>query len=128
MVFKGFSRTFSTADNKQYETIGEYWDIMSALYGRENLRGLGYNWTMDTIEYVIGLKSNEFFDMDMMDLEMHWKEISLPDTGWKEYHGITEKLDTLYERIYQDGILTYEIEEFSEDGLCKILITRDRGL
>ena len=28
---------------------------MSGIYGRKNLRGLGYNWTETSIEYVIGL-------------------------------------------------------------------------
>lgn len=125
MLFKGFSHTFSTKDNKQYETIGKYWDMMSALYGRENLRGLGYNWTDDTIEYVIGLKSNELFDLNMVGQKTQWKDIFLPDTGWQEYRGITEQLGTLYEKIYQDGALTYEIEEFSEDGSCRIFITRE---
>ncbi len=125
MLFRGYSRIFSTKGNNQYETIGEYWDRMSALYGREKLRGLGYHWTADTIEYVIGLKSNEVFDMNTIYQEMQWKEISLPDTGWQKYRGITEKLGMLYEKIYRDGMLTYEIEEFSEDGSCEILITRD---
>ena len=45
MEFKGISRTFSTVGEKQYEAIGEFWNEMSGIYGRENLRGLGYNWT-----------------------------------------------------------------------------------
>lgn len=36
MEFKGISRTFSTIDEKQYETIGAFWDEMSGIYGREN--------------------------------------------------------------------------------------------
>ena len=55
MEFKGISKTFSTVGEKQYETIGEFWNEMSGIYGRENLRGLGYNWTENSIEYVIGL-------------------------------------------------------------------------
>ena len=49
MVFNGISKVFSTKDNRQYETIGAFWDELSKEYGRENLRGLGYNWTTDTI-------------------------------------------------------------------------------
>lgn len=45
MEFTGISRTFSTVGEKQYETIGAFWEEMSARYGRENLRGLGFNWT-----------------------------------------------------------------------------------
>ena len=56
MKFIGISRVFSTINNEQYKTIGTFWDELSEEYGMENLRGLGYNWTDDTIEYVIGLK------------------------------------------------------------------------
>ena len=31
---------------------------MTEKYDIENLRGLGFNWTETTIEYVIGLKNN----------------------------------------------------------------------
>ena len=50
MVFNGISKVFSTKDDRQYETIGAFWDEFSKKYGREKLRGLGYNWTTDTIE------------------------------------------------------------------------------
>ena len=39
---------------------------MSEKYGRENLRGLGYNWTDTTIEYVIGLKKEQFQKQTVM--------------------------------------------------------------
>jgi hypothetical protein len=42
MVFSGISRVFDLTDEQQYETIGQFWDEMAALYGLENLRGLGY--------------------------------------------------------------------------------------
>ena len=44
MVFNGISKVFSTKDDRQYETIGAFWDEFSKKYGREKLRGLGYNW------------------------------------------------------------------------------------
>lgn len=59
----GVSKTFSTVGEQQYNTIGKFWDEMSAIYGLENLRGMGYNWNDDSIEYVIGLKNNEIFDV-----------------------------------------------------------------
>ena len=40
MIFEGISKTFSTEEDKQYETIGAFWDELSAKYGRENLCGL----------------------------------------------------------------------------------------
>ena len=45
MVFTGIGRTFSTENEQQYETIGAFWDSLSAKYGLENLQGLGYGWT-----------------------------------------------------------------------------------
>lgn len=49
MIFNGISKTYSTLGNRQYTSIGHFWDKMSEKYGRENLRGLGYNWTDTTI-------------------------------------------------------------------------------
>ncbi len=55
MVFTGITRTFSTRNEQQYETIGAFWSEMERKYDCARLRGLGYNWTVDSIEYVIGL-------------------------------------------------------------------------
>ena len=55
MEFQWISKTLSTVGEKQYESIGAFLDAMSERYGRENLRGLGYNGTDTSIEYVIGL-------------------------------------------------------------------------
>ena len=75
MIFKGYSRVFSTINNEQYNLIGEFWDEMSRIYARENLRGLGYNWTETSIEYVIGLIDG---NMDGSNIN-----VILPDDGWE---------------------------------------------
>lgn len=124
MIFRGYSRIFSTENEAQYESIGAFWDEMSALFGRESLRGLGYNWTADSIEYVIGLKSNQDMEAGTAGEGSVWKEIMLPDDGWKSYRGRTEELGALYTEIYKDGELSFEIEEFSDDGSCTVSITR----
>ena len=112
MVFTGISRVFSTENENQYETIGAFWDGLSRKYGLENLRGLGYNWTENSIEYVIGLKDGI---MDQADCE-----VILPDDGWTTVRGKTAGLSQIYDRIYEDGSLTYEIETFTEAGDCEI--------
>ncbi len=112
MEFKGISKTFSTIGEKQYETIGAFWDELSRMYGRKNLRGLGYNWTDTSIEYVIGLIEG---DIDGQNVS-----ITLPDNGWNCVQGRTEKLGEIYSDIYKDGPLKYEIEMFDDDGNCKI--------
>lgn len=116
MEFKGISRTFSTIDEEQYETIGEFWDEMSRIYARENLRGLGYNWTETSIEYVIGLIDG---DMDGSNIN-----VILPDDGWECISGRMEELVEIYNSIYNDGPLKYEIEMFDDDGNCRIMFFR----
>lgn len=117
MNFIGIGRTFSTVGEAQYDTIGAFWDELSARYGLEKLRGLGHNWTKDTMDYVIGLKEGEIEGWDTA--------VPLPDTGWVQREGRTEKLADLYEEIYRDGPLRYEIESFDSAGNCCIRYTRE---
>ena len=79
MKFTGISRTFSTENEKQYDTIGAFWEEMSGKYGIENLRGLGYNWTERSIEYVIGLKEGIIEGANCV--------VELPDSGWIHVNG-----------------------------------------
>lgn len=116
MEFKGISRTFLTVGEKQYEIIGRFWDEMSRIYGRENLRGLGYNWTETSIEYVIGLLDG--------DIEGSNINVILPDDGWISVSGRTEELADIYSKIYADGPLRYEIEMFDDEGNCRIMFYR----
>ena len=101
MRFCGISRTFSTENEIQYENIGQYWDDFASLYGREAIKGLGFNWP-----------------------DCVYKEVELPDSGWKAYAGQTEDLSDMYGEIYQEGPLKYEIESFFEDGSCSLEIYR----
>ncbi|MCM1567824.1 MAG: GNAT family N-acetyltransferase [Roseburia sp.] len=131
MVFQGISCKFSTKNEEQYRTIGELWDFCAELYGREKLRGLGYNWTPESIEYVIGLDASEkpkllnIQNIQKKYPDARYKEVLLPDRGWQEYTGRTDRLGELYEEIYKEGAPAYEIESFYEDGSCKLLICRD---
>lgn len=117
MKFRGISRTFSTVGEKQYETIGAFWDELSGVYGRENLRGLGYHWTETSIAYAIGLIDG--------DIEGSNTEVTLPDDQWECVSGRTEQLGEIYTGIYRDGPLQYEIEMFDDEGNCKILYYRE---
>ena len=112
MVFNGISRIFKLANQQQFETIGRFWDEMAALHGLENLMGLGYFWTKDEISYAIGLKNG--------DIPNYNVSIVLPDDGWVCVKGRTDRLKELYDEIYQNGVLQYEIETFFEDGTCEI--------
>lgn len=112
MEFKGISSIFSTIGEQQYHTIGAFWDELSERYGKENLRGLGYNWTSTSIEYVIGLTDGEIDGWNV--------SVTLPKDGWKRVQGRTEKLGEIYRDIYKDGPLKYEVEMFDDDGNCVI--------
>ena len=118
MLFTGRSGVFSTVNEMQYSTIGAFWDEMSEKYGLENLRGLGCNWTENTMQYVIGLKKGIIGQADC--------EMELPDDGWITVRGKTAELSRIYNRIYEDGSLTYEIETFTEAGECEISYYRAR--
>lgn len=115
MKFVGIKRIFSTKNEQQYATIGAFWDEMSKLYGRDNLMGLGCNWTDGSIEYAIALKEGIIPGADF--------EIDLPEQ-WNVVKGKTAQLNLLYGQIYKDGPLLYEIEEFNDDGDCRIRYCR----
>jgi len=112
MVFIGISKDFSLSDEQQYETIGQFWNEMAALYGLENLQGLGYNWHDNKISYAIGLKNDLIKDYNA--------EIVLPDDGWVKAEGKTDNLKQIYDEIYKYGPLQFEIETFFENGNCEI--------
>ena len=50
-------------------------------------------------------------------------ENDLPDE-WITVSGRTEELSMIYDEIYKDGTLLYEIEEFDDKGNCKIRYCR----
>ena len=112
MRFSGISKTFSTINNEQYKTISDFWDELSKKYGMENLRGLGYNWTDKSIEYAIGLKNGVISDENC--------NIDLPEDNWIIIKGNTNDLSKIYDNIYKDGKLKYEIEMFYINGICEI--------
>lgn len=115
MKFIGIRRVFSTKNSEQYNTIGAFWDELSEIYGISNLIGLGCNWTKNSIEYVIGLKQGIIEQYDF--------EIELPDE-WIEVVGKLDQLENMYDEIYKDGSLLYELEEFDEEGNCRIRYCR----
>lgn len=132
MNFKGLSVIFSTKNNKQFEHIGKFWEEMSLIFGRENLRGLGFNWTDSTIEYVIGLKNNSIINLKNIEQitksfpNAKQKNVQITNQGWKTYKDKTKNLANLYKKIYKEGSLTYEIECFDSQGNCEIQITRQK--
>ena len=116
MLFIGISKEFSLNNEEQYNTIGAFWDELELLYGLENLVGLGYKWSNGVIYYAIGLKNGVIKDSNF--------SFELPDDGWNIVEGETSKLKEIYDEIYKDGPLKYEIETFTLDGKCLIKYIR----
>ena len=50
--------------------------------------------------------------------------VKLPDTDWITVRGKTANLGEIYEKIYQEGRLKYEIERFTDCGDCEIMYYR----
>lgn len=115
MKFIGIRRVFYTKNEEQYITIGAFWDELSKVYGRNNLMGLGCNWTSNSLEYVIALKNGIIQGANY--------EIDLPDE-WVTVSGRTDELSGIYDKIYKNGALLYEIEEFDDKGNCIIRYCR----
>lgn len=112
MIFVGIAKAFCLTNEQQYDTIGQFWDEMAELYGLENLQGVGYEWKDRSIYYAIGLKNG--------CIKGHNLRLELPDDGWVVARGKTENLKQIYDEIYKDGVLQYEIETFDENGNCEI--------
>ena len=116
MIFIGMTKDFCLTNEQQYDTIGQFWDEMAALYGLENLQGLGYCWKDNRISYAIGLKYGCIQGYNL--------RIELPDDHWVTVKGQTDHLKQLYDEIYKKGPLQYEIETFDENGNCEIRYRR----
>jgi predicted transcriptional regulator YdeE len=128
MIFKGIEIRFNCKNNEQYENIGLFWDYMRKAYPGIQLRGLGYSWADDSLGYVIGDYEHSIqFDIEEIKKQYPsalYVEINLPDNGWQIFSCHINGLGQLYEQIYKDGVLDYEIEEIHSDGNCKISILR----
>ncbi|HMM01044.1 MAG TPA: hypothetical protein PKC96_06915 [Bacilli bacterium] len=120
MVFKGVTRDFILTDEAQYDTIGNFWNEMAQVYGLENLQGLGYKWRDNILSYAIGLKNGDISGYNL--------SIKLPDNGWETVEGYTSNLKLIYDRIYKNGPLAFEIETFFNDGKCSVKYFRRRKL
>ena len=112
MIFKGISKCFSLKNEDQYNTIGDFYDELSSIYGLENLKGLGYKWENGYIWYAIGLKDGDIPEYNL--------EIELPDDGWNIKEGLTDNLKDIYDELYKVNSIKYELETFTNDGRCMI--------
>lgn len=112
MIFYGIKRVVKFDDNYgQIGAIDDFWEKLAANFPTEHFVSLGQNWGVNTFDYYIG-KVNE-----------NWNEgtesVELPDTGWKVFECVRNDvaIQKMYEQIWAQGTLDYEIEERFEDTL-----------
>ena len=60
------------------------------------------------MDYAIGLKDKIIDNANV--------KITIPDDNWITVTGKTDDLKQIYDEIYKEGSLLYEIETFKEDG------------
>ena len=128
MKFTGVLRNFDCSNNKQFTDIGEFWDFMSKIVNKNELKGLGFNWKNNHLDYIIGdLKDKCDYPMDLI-LNTYPNSkivtVDLPNNGWEIHEGKIKDIKSIYEKIYEDGQLDYEIEEIDTKGNFKVSILR----
>ncbi|WP_070000980.1 hypothetical protein [Cellulosilyticum sp. I15G10I2] len=128
MRFNGILIRFDCTNNQQFDAIGEFWNFMTQLYSKAELKGLGFNWANNSFDYVIGEFEGKYdYSFDIISQTYPGSKnvvVELPDHGWRTYTGKLEDIANIYEAIYREGALDYEIEEFDLKGNCKISILR----
>ena len=128
MKFTGVLRRFDCSNNKQFNDIGEFLDLMSKIIDKNEIKGLGFNWQNNHLDYIIGDLKEEFnYSIDIILKTYPTSKIvtvDLPDNGWKIYQGKLKDIKNIYEKIYRDGPLDYEIEEIDTKGNFKVSILR----
>ena len=128
MKMQGIAARFDCAHGEQYDHIVAFWEQMRALCPEQVLFGVGYGWENDSLGYLIGTPEGvpEYALEGVRKIlpQAAFSEITLPDDNWKTYTGTADTLDKLYEEIYRDGPLDFEIEQFDDAGNAVIQIHR----
>ena len=121
-------RRWSTVGKAQYGEISAFWQIVEKYVNCSKLQGFGCDWT-DT-DFLYGII---FTDGNIPEECLNEVRNTFPDTSMdtdfavpsqynEVYEGNTSELDPLYDKIWSKGPLAYELEEFTDDGHCKISV------
>ncbi|MBP3704146.1 MAG: hypothetical protein J6I98_01310 [Clostridia bacterium] len=131
MTVRGVQLRVSCKNGEQYDVLGAFWDEVRKYHPKMLLVGIGHSWENDTFCYLIGKEGGlpektvekvceRFPEADSVRLKV-------PDGHWDVYRGRLEWLDEMYEEIYKDGPLIYEMERIHENGAITIFIRRKYG-
>lgn len=133
LTFIGIGRKFSIIGEDQYNTIGRFWDLMSKFTNKDDLIGFGCNWTKTDMEYYIGF----IYDVDYADIlnnlnskmkNLKIAKFKLGTNDWNLYEGKTKNISKMYDFIWTDKVVTSELEFFTNDGNCYLLINKTNDI
>lgn len=129
MTLDGINVKVSIENKEQYDSLNQLWTILEQYYDCEDIFGLGYGWDNDSMNYLIGINRGMINENALKEIKEEFpsaenKRITVPTDGWKTYRGSTWELQDLYSIIWEEGEVIYELESFTNDGKCKILIYR----
>lgn len=114
MLYKGYKIRVRCINWEQINTLDNYFDIFSSYVSKENLIGLGMNWSDDYLyfDYAIGviddeetLKKIKEIDFSNTGFDVQYVEVILPYLDeWKTFKGKEKDI----KRIYEEDINCYE--------------------
>lgn len=114
MLYKGYKIRVRCINWEQINTLDNYFDIFSSYVSKENLIGLGMNWSDDYLyfDYAIGviddeetLKKIKEIDFSNTGFDVQYVEVILPYLDeWEAFKGKEKDI----KRIYEEDINCYE--------------------
>lgn len=114
MLYKGYKIRVRCINWEQINTLDNYFDIFSSYVSKENLIGLGMNWSDDYLyfDYAIGviddeetLKKIKEIDFSNTGFDVQYVEVILPYLDeWETFKGKEKDI----KRIYEEDINCYE--------------------
>jgi len=130
LTFIGIGKKFSIIGEDQYNTIGRFWDLMSDFTNKDDLIGFGCNWTKTDMEYYIGFihdidYRNILNNLNFKMKNLKIKKFNLDTKDWILYKGKTKNINKMYDFIWTDKVVTSELEFFTNNGNCYLLINKN---
>jgi hypothetical protein len=127
-------KRWSTVGKGQYSEISAFWNIVEKYVHCSRLQGFGCDWTDTDFLYGIIFLDKEIPEECLNEVQNTFPDITveddypIPDNYEYTYEGETKNLDPLYDEIWSKGPLAYELEEFTDDGHCKISVIRKQPI
>ncbi len=134
MKYKGYKIRVRCIDWEQEQFIGAFWDYISPYTSKENIIGLGMNWTDDYLyfDYALGVIDDEntlqklnSINFTNSGFSVEYIEIELPSLEeWTSFKGKTANLKEIYDVDIDcyNKKYDYELEYIDGNGNLEIKI------